>query len=68
MSEPPVNSPHKTADLHTVKFAPGQAQDFIRDMKTRVRAYFEEAGISEKANVAMVLKTVVMMSMVSTLP
>ena len=34
-------------------------------MKSRVHAYFEETGLSQKANAQMVLKTVVMFSMVA---
>ncbi len=34
-------------------------------MKSRVHAYFEDGGISQKANAQMVLKTVVMISMVA---
>ena len=64
MSETRVESPHKTADLQKVTFAQGEAQDFIREMKTRVYAYFEETGISQKANAKMVLKTAVMMALV----
>ena len=64
MSETRVESPHKTADLQKVTFAQGEAQDFIREMKTRVYAYFEETGISQKANARMVLKTAVMMALV----
>ena len=64
MSEPRATSPHKSADLQKVTFAQGEAQDFIRDMKTRVHAYFEETGISKKANAKMVWKTAAMMAMV----
>ncbi len=64
MPELQIRSPHRTTDLRTVTFAQGQAQSFIKEMKSRVHAYFEEAGISQKANAQMVLKTVVMISMV----
>ncbi len=65
MPELQIRSPHRTADLRTVTFAQGQAQSFIKEMKSRVHAYFEEAGISQKANAQMVLKTLVMISMVA---
>ena len=65
MPEVRIKSPHKTADLRTVTFARGEAQSFIKAMKSRVHAYFEEAGISQKANAQMVLKTVVMISIVA---
>ncbi len=65
MPEVHIKSPHRSADLRTVTFARGQAQSFIKEMKSRVHAYFEEGGISQKANAQMVLKTVVMISMVA---
>ena len=65
MPELQISSPHRTADLRKVTFAQGEAQSFIKEMKSRVHAYFEEAGISQKANAQMVLKTVVMISMVA---
>ena len=65
MPEVHIKSPHKTADLRTVTFARGEAQSFIKAMKSRVHAYFEEAGISQKANAHLVVKTVVMISIVA---
>ena len=59
-----VSSPHRTADLRTVSFPQG-AQSFIKEMKSRVHAYFAEGAISQKANPQMVLKTVVMISLVA---
>lgn len=65
MTELHIDSPHRTADVRTVTFAQGKAQGFIKEMKSRVHAYFEETGLSQKANAQMVLKTVVMISMVA---
>ncbi len=65
MSETRIDSPHKTADVRTVTFPRGDAQNFINEMKRRVHAYFETAGISQKANTRMVFKTIIMASMVA---
>lgn len=64
MTDTRARSPHKAADLQKVTFAQGDAQDFIRDMKARVYSYFEETGISQRANTRMVMKTVVMLALV----
>ena len=65
MSELQISSPHRTADVRMVTFAQGEAESFIKEMKSRVHAYFEETGISQKGNAQMVLKTGVMISMVA---
>jgi linoleoyl-CoA desaturase len=52
---------HKQDSVATITFAQKTAQPFIRDLKQRVNAYFEEQGLSQKANGLMVLKTVTML-------
>lgn len=47
----------------SVKFSNGTARAFTRDLKQRVDAYFQEQGISKKANGAMVAKTVAMLAL-----
>ncbi len=46
-----------------VKFQPNDSGDFARDVKKRVNAYFAENNLSEKANGAMVFKTVGVLSL-----
>ena len=48
----------------TVKFDNRTSKDFVRDLKQRVNAYFEERDLSKKANAAMVTKTVVLLASV----
>lgn len=57
-------SPHQSAELRTVTFAPG-ASPFMQEMKARVHAYFAESGVAKTANAWMVWKGVVMASLVA---
>ncbi|MEM8485015.1 MAG: acyl-CoA desaturase [Bacteroidota bacterium] len=52
-------------DTVSIKFSNknGTGTLFIKDLKQQVNAYFKERGISRKANTAMVLKTVAMLSL-----
>ena len=45
-----------------VRFSSREAADFVADLKTEVAKWFEVTGRSDKANGAMVLKTVVILS------
>jgi len=47
----------------TVKFPNDTSTDFARDLKASVNAYFEERNLSRKANVWMVVKTLVMLGL-----
>ena len=49
------------ADVTRVKFSTDREQAFMHELKERVHSYFAERGISEKANTAMVVKTVLML-------
>ena len=49
--------------LNKVKFAENQKEDFHKELRKRVAAYFKENGISRYANVNMVLKTIFMISL-----
>ena len=49
--------------VRRVKFAPDREQAFIQELKDRVNAYFTEQGIGQKANAAMVMKTITMLSL-----
>jgi len=46
----------------TVTFNVREPEQFIAELKARVAAFFEERGISPKANARMVIKTVVLLS------
>jgi len=48
---------------HRIKFIPEQKTDFHAIVRARVEAYFKEKGISQHGNGAMVLKTLVLMTM-----
>ncbi len=50
-------------DTIVVKFNNKSEKAFVKDLKQRVNAYFEEQGISQKANAAMVTKTVLILLM-----
>lgn len=52
-----------TAGVRRVKFSTRQEQEFITELKQRVHAYFEERGISDKADARMVFKTIAMLSL-----
>ena len=43
-------------------FRRGASADFVKEVKERVAAYFQDRGISDKANAAMVLKTVLLLA------
>ena len=45
-----------------VRFTSREAADFVCDLKTEVAKWFEVRGISDKANAAMVLKTVIILT------
>jgi linoleoyl-CoA desaturase len=49
--------------LNKVKFAENQKEDFHKELRKRVAAYFKENGISRYANANMVLKTIFMISL-----
>lgn len=49
------------SELKRVKFASDREEAFVRELKERVEGYFAVRGISDKANAAMVLKTIVML-------
>jgi len=48
----------------TVTFDNRTSKDFVRDLKQRVNAYFDERDLSKKANPAMMTKTVVLLASV----
>lgn len=58
-----MSTQHRAVHTVAVKFSNKSAKDFIRDLKQRVNAYFEEEGISRKANGQMVLKTVIILAL-----
>jgi len=47
----------------TVKFSNKTEKAFFKELKQRVNAYFEERGLSQKANGAMVLKTITILTL-----
>ena len=49
------------ARTNRVKFATDREQAFMRELKQRVRAFFEERGISDKADARMASKAVLVM-------
>ncbi|MCB0717375.1 MAG: acyl-CoA desaturase [Bacteroidetes bacterium] len=46
-----------------IRFKKPDGEAFVADVRRRVAAYFEETGKSDKANAAMVLKTIVLLSL-----
>lgn len=50
-----------SAAVRRVKFATDREKEFMRELKERVGAYFEERGISDKADGRMVRKTVLVL-------
>lgn len=51
------------SDIRRVKFATDREEAFMRELKARVQAYFTERGISDKANAAMVAKTIILLTL-----
>lgn len=49
--------------LNQVKFAENKKEDFYKELRKRVGAYFKDNNVSRYANVNMVLKTVFMISL-----
>ena len=49
--------------LKKVKFAENKAEDFYKELRKRVSAYFKENNVSRYANFNMVFKTVFMISL-----
>jgi len=58
----PQHPPRPEPQFRRVKFATDREQDFMRELKARVRAHFDERGISDKADGRMVAKTVAMLA------
>ncbi len=52
-----------TETMKKIRFPRPDSARFVKEVKQRVNAYFEEQGISKHANAAMVLKTVLIFSM-----
>lgn len=50
-------------ELKSVKFAENETEDFYKELRKRVSAYFKENNISRYANFNMVLKTIFMISL-----
>lgn len=50
-------------DVRRVKFATDREEAFMRELKSRVQAYFTERSISDKANAAMVGKTISLLAL-----
>lgn len=50
-----------SAAIRRVKFATDREKEFMRELKERVASYFDERGISDKADGRMVLKTVLVL-------
>lgn len=59
-SAPPMSA---TSSRPKVTFAPPDVQGFAREVRREVAAYFTDRGISDKANAAMVTKTVLLLAL-----
>ncbi len=49
-------------DLRKIQFSKEKNEEFVRELKHRVNQYFRNKNISTKANTAMVIKTIAMVS------
>ena len=52
-----------SASIRRVKFATDREKEFMRELKERIAAYFDERGISDKADGRMVTKTVLVLAL-----
>src|SRR5687767_5908994 len=56
-----MNTVAPESTVRRVKFSTDREQAFMFELKERVQAYFEERGLSDKANWRMVTKTISML-------
>ncbi|PIQ63069.1 MAG: acyl-CoA desaturase [Bacteroidetes bacterium CG12_big_fil_rev_8_21_14_0_65_60_17] len=61
-----MNSHVASPSTRKIRFNNKNVQDFVPEVRRRVQAYFEETGRGQKANAAMVAKTIVLLGGTAT--